>query len=242
MIEGILDLLCTAYPDGLDVTESACGLIVATIAIAVGGAAGTGSSCEQHVARIEELIRDGTPTLSWVLSAAASRRSSSSNIYGAGGSNIFSTSSSINIYNAPSKEGLLGSAVLECAHCAVSDLQVRELFLGQDSSGTSAASPSLNAWTPLCSTVRSKMVIDFPPDVPSAFSSGSRSVEGSPAAEEQAESATAHSPHSNEGAAGRLDIIEDAPLGLRLLKSIRTGGKRDTSCIELVGRGRPKRV
>jgi hypothetical protein len=220
MKDGILDLLRGAYPDNLEVSESTGGLTTASVIVTVADTAGAGPSCEQQLARLEELFSGKMSTLSWTLSAASARRSSSSNIYGTGGSNIFSTSSSNNIYNAPSKDGLLGSAVLECADCALSDLQIRQLFLGSDSS--SASSPSLETWAPVCSVVRSKAVIEFLPDAPSAHSAAypsySTGGEGS-------------------GSKVRFEIIKDAPLGLRLLNTIRLGGK-DTSCVELVGRGK----
>jgi hypothetical protein len=224
MTEGILDLLRGAYPDNLEVSGPAGGLTTASVVVAVAdtAVAGAGPSCEQQLARLEELFSGKMSTLSWTLSAPSARRSSSSNIYGTGGTNMFSTSSSNNIYNAPSKEGLLGSAVLECADCALSDLQIRQLFLGSDTS--SASSPSLETWVPVCSVVRYKAVITFLPDAPSAHSvaypfygcAGER--EGS-------------------GSKVRFDIINDAPLGLRLLNTIRLGGK-DASCVELVGRGK----
>ena len=222
MTDGILDLLRGAYPDTLEVSQSIGGLTTASVTVAdtAGTGPGTGPSSKEQLACLEELFSGKMSTLSWTLSAASTRRSSSSNIYGAGGSNIFSTSSSNNIYNAPSKEGLLGSAVLECADCSLSDLQIRQLFLGSD--GSSASSPSMETWTPVCSVVRSKAVIEFFPDAPSArsaaFSSYSSEGEG-------------------EGSTVRFDIIKDAPLGLRLLNTIRMGGK-DTGCVELVGRGK----
>lgn len=235
MTDGILDLLRGAYFDSLDVSESLDGLTTASVTVAdtdgTGTGQGTGSSCDQQLARLDELFSGKMSTMSWTLSAASARRSSSSNIYGVGGSNIFSTSSSNNIYNAPSKDVLLGSAVLECADCVLSDLQIRQLFLGSESSSasssSSSSSPSLESWAPVCSVVRSKAVIEFLPDTTSAHSAAHYS-----------HGRVGEESGSGSGSKGRFDIIKDDPLGLRLLNTIRMGGK-DPTCVELVGRGKP---
>lgn len=165
----LLDFLRGVYPGSLEVLGSYDGRTVAS----------TGSSSEKQINRLEELYNENISALSWTLSAATPRRSSSSNIYSRGG-----TSSSNNIYSvgagSSSAESAQGSAVLVCANCMPTDLQIKELFLGSGESRVTSRStlyPSPNEpWKPVSKMIRSKMTIEFLLDLPSAYCAGGEDV------------------------------------------------------------------
>lgn len=167
----VLEFLRGVYPGSLEVLGSYDGRTVAS----------TGSSSEKQIGRLEELYNENISALSWTLSAAIPKRSSSSNIYSRGG-----TSSSNNIYSmgtgagSSSADSSQGSAVLVCANCMPTDLQIKELFLGDSenkitSLSTLYSSPS-EPWKPVSKMIRSKMIIEFLPDLPSAYCAGGTDV------------------------------------------------------------------
>ena len=167
----VLEFLRGVYPGSLEVLGSYDGRTVAS----------TGSSSEKQIGRLEELYNENISALSWTLSAAIPKRSSSSNIYSRGG-----TSSSNNIYSmgtgtgSSSADSSQGSAVLVCANCMPTDQQIKELFLGDTenkitSLSTLYSSPS-DPWKPVSKMIRSKMIIEFLPDLPSAYCAGGSDV------------------------------------------------------------------
>lgn len=167
----VLEFLRGVYPGSLEVLGSYDGRTVAS----------TGSSSEKQIGRLDELYNENISALSWTLSAAIPKRSSSSNIYSRGG-----TSSSNNIYSmgtgsgSSSADSSQGSAVLVCANCMPTDQQIKELFLGDTenkitSLSTLYSSPS-DPWKPVSKMIRSKMIIEFLPDQPSAYCAGGSDV------------------------------------------------------------------
>lgn len=283
---GILDFLKGVFPGSLEVLGSYGGRTVAS------NTNTSGTNSDKQISRLEELYNENISAVSWTLPAISSRRSSSSsNIYlnNSSSSNLFGTSSSNNIFtSAPSTDGLAGPAVLVCANCMPTDTQVRDLFLGSEEITKKIASSQLEAWKPLSKMTRSKMLIEFLPDAPSAYCSGgvdvvavgmsakgkngtssssaspkrphaltnstssstSAPINGSSAAplsreEEPSLPLSDTNPHSQSQSVcrsiARCEIMQDIPLGLRLLNSIRLGGRGDRSTIALTGRGEDRR-
>lgn len=176
------------------------------------------------------------------------------------------------------------------------DTQVRDLFLGSEEIYKKIPFSQLEAWKPLSKMTRSKMLIEFLPDAPSAYcsggvdvvsvgmsasgsakgKSGTSSSSASPkrshpltisnstsaarpmpslneyngsniaplSREEELSQALSESNSNSQSVSrsiARCEIIQDIPLGLRLINSIRLGGRGDRSTIALIGRGKMER-
>lgn len=224
----ILEFLRTVYPGNLELLGSYGGMTVASTENK------SNSNSDKQLGRLEELYNENISSLSWTLpdnrnmpyvSNDSHGRSGSSNIYSnnnSSGSNIYNK----NVVKQPS------TAVLVCANCMPTDLQIRSLFLGDTSVSTSSSTLN-DSWRVISTKViKSKMQIEFLPDSPSAYSNGGSDILN--VGKQQNGNKLFSSPQSIP----RWEIIRNVPLGKCLLNSMRLGSSGERSSVRLRGIGR----